>query len=124
MGGLIDMLGHNARPPPRPIDGQGSGSLVVKHGAAGGGGTAAGRGKGSPGAGKGAPPRTGGNPTTVKVNELSVEMVQAIRKEGDCIGHAKGNSSLVPAASSRTTRRQIYGASQRKSRRNRRRRLR
>jgi hypothetical protein len=25
------------------------------------------------------------------VNELSAEMVQAIRKEGGCIGHAKGN---------------------------------
>jgi hypothetical protein len=48
------------------------------------------------------------------VNELSAEMVQAIRKEGDCIGHAKGNYQLpclVPAASSHTTRRQIYGAS-------------
>jgi hypothetical protein len=55
MGGLIDMLGHNPRPPPRPTGGRGSGSLVDKTGAAGGGGTGAGRGKGSPGAGKGAP---------------------------------------------------------------------
>ena len=90
MGGLIDMLGHNARPP-RPIGGRGSGPLVGKNGAAGGGGTGAGRGKGSPGAGKGAPQGTGGNPTTIKVIELSVELVQAIRKAGGCIGHAKGN---------------------------------
>jgi hypothetical protein len=91
MGGLIDMLGHNARPPPRPTGGRGSGSPVGKNGAARGGGTGAGRGKGSPGAGKGAPQGTGGKPTTVKVNELSAEMVQVIRKEGGCIDHAKGN---------------------------------
>ncbi len=33
MVGLIDMLGHNARPSPRPIDGWGSDSLVDKNGA-------------------------------------------------------------------------------------------
>ncbi len=55
MGGLIDMLGRNARPPPRPICGRGSGFLVGKNGAAGGGVTGTGRDKGSPGAGKGAP---------------------------------------------------------------------
>jgi len=58
MGGLIDMLGHNARPPPRPIGGRGSGPLVGKNGAAGGGGTDA-EGQGIAGRRKGSSARNG-----------------------------------------------------------------
>jgi hypothetical protein len=77
--GLIDSLDQNAR---RPSFGRG---FAGRNGAAGVGGTGAGRGRGSPGV-----PGKGGNPP-LKVDELSVGMVQVIKNHGHCIGHAKGN---------------------------------
>jgi hypothetical protein len=57
------------------------------------------RGQGLPGAGRGGPPKSGGSHVAgmpVKGKQISPDMIQAVRDEGGCIGHAKGNCSFGP----------------------------
>jgi hypothetical protein len=72
--GMIEMLAQNARP-------------------------GAGRDHGLPGAGRGGPPKSGGSHVAgipVKGKQISPDVIQAVRDEGGCIGHANGNCSFGP----------------------------
>jgi hypothetical protein len=72
--GMIEMLAQNTRP-------------------------GAGRGQELPGAGGGGPPKSGGSHVAgmpVKGKQIGQDMIQAVRDEGGCIGHANGNCSFGP----------------------------
>ncbi len=72
--GMIEMLAQNERP-------------------------GVGRGQGLPGAGRGGPSKSGGNHVVgmpVKGKQIGPDMIQAVRDEGGCIGHANGNYIFGP----------------------------
>ncbi len=72
--GMIEMLAQNVRP-------------------------GAGRGQGFQGASRGGPPKSGGSHVAgmpVKGKQISPDMIQAVRDEGGCIGHANGNCNFRP----------------------------
>jgi hypothetical protein len=62
-------------------------------------GVGAGRGQGLPGAGRGGPSKSGDNHVAgmpMKGKQIGPDMIQTVRDEDGCIGHANGNCNFGP----------------------------